>query len=163
LHSWQTGSGVLNIKSATWKLFFLPIARISLRACRVRAVESATVKHPRLRRYSIKERKSLNASLEAAIFVSSSLTRRRQRSEDTTAVSAKWFKAKVVLPQPGGPLKTRRVVFGTDMDGISNNLPQQRTCLVLSLAGSLFVYPQSYFLSPFKGGSRYTTFLNIVP
>jgi hypothetical protein len=53
------------------------------------------------------------------MFISESLTNVRQWSEETTMVSLKCSRAKVDLPQPGAPQRTRSVVRGKESTDIA--------------------------------------------
>jgi hypothetical protein len=65
-----------------------------------------TVSRPEASRFEAMKCSTSNASFVAAWSFSSSETRPRQKSDESTSVGLKCLRAKVDLPQPDGPTST---------------------------------------------------------
>ena len=89
-----------------------PAATSGLRASGCTFVASTTVSRPAASRLPAMKCSTSKASLVAAWSFSSSETRPRQKSDDSTSVGLKCLRAKVDLPEPDGPIRTTSDKFG---------------------------------------------------
>ena len=110
--SWQTRSGKFKTTATGRQWYCRASSTSGLRASGWTLVASMTVSRPRASRLPVMKRRTSKASLVMAWSFSSSETIPRQKSEERTSVGLKCFLAKVLLPEPLGPIKTTRLSLG---------------------------------------------------
>src|SRR5258708_38908132 len=87
---------------------------IGLRASTCTFVASITTSLPVVSRFEAMKYRTSKASFVAAWLFSSSDTRPRQKSEESTSVGRKCFRAKLDLPDPEGPTSATTASSGID-------------------------------------------------
>src|SRR5271157_319358 len=86
-----------------------------LRASGWTFVASITVSRPSASRFPAMNRSTSNAWFVTVWSFSLSEIMPRQASDERISVGLKWLRAKVLLPEPLGPIRTRRLSFGIDI------------------------------------------------